>query len=194
MKVKQIFQNPFAEFPEWKLFFAGVIGFLLSSYVIYLSGQQFNGFMHFYQPDRVISIWAVLGVHACMVLAPFTLLYGTGMLLNRKTRIIDVINVVLIIPFPLYLTLFLGKLLNQDKFTDEVLKAVKSDDHTLVGVDKTEMLLFGMFGIISLLLLCYQFYLLVKGMNVAVNNKKIGISMVFVALYFILDLCIQFNF
>ncbi|HAE66656.1 MAG TPA: hypothetical protein DCG77_05485, partial [Sphingobacterium sp.] len=188
------FQNPFAEFPEWKLFFAGVIGFLLSSYVIYLSGQQFNGFMHFYQPDRVISIWAVLGVHACMVLAPFTLLYGTGMLLNRKTRIIDVINVVLIIPFPLYLALFLGKLLNQDKFTDEVLKAVQSDDHTLVGVDKTEMLLFGMFGIISLLLLCYQFYLLVKGMNVAVNNKKIGISMVFVALYFILDLCIQFNF
>lgn len=194
MKVKQIFQNPFAEFPEWKLFFAGVIGFLLSSYVIYLSGQQFNGFMHFYQPDRVISIWAVLGVHACMVLAPFTLLYGTGMLLNRKTRIIDVINVVLIIPFPLYLALFLGKLLNQDKFTDEVLKAVQSDDHTLVGVDKTEMLLFGMFGIISLLLLCYQFYLLVKGMNVAVNNKKIGISMAFVALYFILDLCIQFNF
>ncbi len=193
MKVKQIFQNPFAEFPEWKLFFAGVIGFLLSSYVIYLSGQQFNGFMHFYQPDRVISIWAVLGVHACMVLAPFTLLYGTGMLLNRKTRIIDVINVVLIIPFPLYLALFLGKLLNQDKFTDEVLKAVQSDDHTLVGVDKTEMLLFGMFGIISLLLLCYQFYLLVKGMNVAVNNKKIGISMV-LALYFILDLCIQFNF
>jgi len=31
-------------------------------------------------------------------------------------------------------------------------------------------------------------------MNVAVNNKKIEISIVFVALYFILDLCIQFNF
>ncbi len=103
-------------------------------------------------------------------------------------------NVVLIMPFPLYLALFLGKLLNQDKFTDEVLKAVQRGDHTLAGVDKTEMLLFGMFGIISLLLLFYQFYLLVKGMNVAVNNKKIGISILFVALYFILDLCIQFNF
>jgi len=194
MKVKQIFLNPFAEFMEWQLFFVGVFGFLLSSYFIYLSGQQFNGFMHFYQPEMTVSLWAVLRVHAYMVLAPFALLYGIGMLLNRKTRIIDVMNVVLIMPFPLYLALFLGKLLNQDKFTDEVLKAVQRGDHTLAGVDKTEMLLFGMFGIISLLLLFYQFYLLVKGMNVAVNNKKIGISILFVALYFILDLCIQFNF
>ncbi len=194
MKVKQIFQNPFAEFTEWELFFAGVFGFLLSSYIIYLSGQQFNGFMHFYQPEMTVSLWAVLRVHAYMVLAPFVLLYGIGMLLNRKTRIIDVMNVVLIIPFPLYLVLFLGKLLNQDTFTDQVLKAVQSGDHTLAGVDKTEMLLFGMLGIISLLLLFYQFYLLVKGMNVAVNNKKTGINILFVALYFILDLCIQFNF
>ncbi|WP_343557975.1 hypothetical protein [Sphingobacterium sp.] len=194
MKVKQIFQNPFAEFTEWELFFAGVFGFLLSSYIIYLSGQQFNGFKHFYQPEMTVSLWAVLRVHAYMVLAPFVLLYGIGMLLNRKTRIIDVMNVVLIIPFPLYLVLFLGKLLNQDTFTDQVLKAVQSGDHTLAGIDKTEMLLFGMLGIISLLLLFYQFYLLVKGMNVAVNNKKTGINILFVALYFILDLCIQFNF
>lgn len=57
-----------------------------------------------------------------------------------------------------------------------------------------ELLLFGMFGVVSLLLLYYQFYLLIKGMNVAVNNKKMEISILFVALYFILDLCIQFNF
>jgi len=57
-----------------------------------------------------------------------------------------------------------------------------------------ELLLFGMFGIISLVLLYYQFYLLIKGMNVAVNNKKMEISILFVALYFILDICIQFNF
>ncbi|WP_293884693.1 YIP1 family protein [Sphingobacterium sp. UBA1498] len=194
MKVKQILLNPFAEFMEWKLFFVGVFGFLLSSYFIYLSGQQFNGFMHFYQPEMTVSLWAVMRVHAYMVLAPFTLLYAIGTLLNRKTRIIDVMNVILIMPFPLYLALFLGKLLNQDKFSDEVLKAVQSGDHTLEGVDKTEMLFFGMFGIISLLMLFYQFYLLVKGMNVAVNNKKIGISILFVGLYFILDLCIQFYF
>ena len=194
MKVKQILLNPFAEFMEWKLFFVGVFGFLLSSYFIYLSGQQFNGFMHFYQPEMTVSLWAVMRVHAYMVLAPFTLLYAIGTLLNRKTRIIDVMNVILIMPFPLYLALFLGKLLNQDKFSDEVLKAVQSGDHTLEGVDKTEMLFFGMFGIISLLMLFYQFYLLVKGMNVAVNNKKTGINILFVALYFILDLCIQFNF
>lgn len=194
MKFKQIFLNPFAEFPAWKLAFVGVIGFLLSSCVIYLSGQQFNGFMHFYQPEIAVSLWDVLRVHAYMVLAPFILLYGIGVLLNRKTRIIDVMNVVLIIPFPLYFALFLGKLLNQDKFTDQVLKAVQNGDHALAGVDKMELFLFGMLGIISLLLLVYQFYLLVKGMNVTVNNKKIGISILFVALYFILDLCIQFNF
>lgn len=73
-------------------------------------------------------------------------------------------------------------------------ESVQKVDHTFEGVDKTEMLFFGMFRIISLLVLFYQFYLLVKGMNVAVNNKKIGISILFVALYFILDLCIQFYF
>ncbi|WP_312186823.1 hypothetical protein [Sphingobacterium sp.] len=194
MKVKQILQNPFAEFTEWKLFIAGIIGFLLSSYIIYLSGQQFNGFMHFFKPEMAVSLWAVLRVHAYMVLAPFVLLYGIGVLLNRKTRIIDVMNVVLIMPFPLYLVLFVGKLLNQDKFTDQVLKAVQNGDRALAGVDKADMLLFGMFGVISLLLLFYQFYLLVKGMKVAVNNKKVGVSILFVALYFILDVCIQFNF
>lgn len=194
MKVKQILQNPFAEFMEWKLFIAGIIGFLLSSYIIYLSGQQFNGFMHFFKPEMAVSLWAVLRVHAYMVLAPFVLLYGIGVLLNRKTRIIDVMNVVLIMPFPLYLVLFVGKLLNQDKFTDQVLKAVQNGDRALAGVDKADMLLFGMFGVISLLLLFYQFYLLVKGMKVAVNNKKVGVSILFVALYFILDVCIQFNF
>lgn len=194
MKVKQILQNPFAEFTEWKLFIAGIIGFLLSSYIIYLSGQQFNGFMHFFKPEMAVSLWAVLRVHAYMVLAPFVLLYGIGVLLNRKTRIIDVMNVVLIMSFPLYIVLFVGKLLNQDKFTDQVLKAVQNGDHALAGVDKAEMLLFGMFGVISLLLLFYQFYLLVKGMKVAVNNKRVGVSILFVALYFILDVCIQFNF
>jgi len=194
MKVKKIFQNPFAEFADWKLFFVGVIGFFLTSYIIYLSGQQFNGFMHFYKPELAVSLWSVLLVHGYMILAPFILLYCIGLWLNRKTRIIDVLNVVLITPFPLYFALFLGKLLNLDKFTSQLTHALENGDFELAGVDKMELLLFGMFGIISLVLLYYQFYLLIKGMNVAVNNKKMEISILFVALYFILDICIQFNF
>ena len=129
-----------------------------------------------------------------MVLTPLTILYMAGLILNNKTRLIDVLNVVLIAPFPLYLSLLLGKLLNQDSFTQQIDEALKNGDHTLSGVDKGEMMLFGVFGILAPFLLFYQFYLLVKGMNVAVNNKRIWVSMLFVALYFMLDLGIQFYF
>ncbi|PUV21923.1 hypothetical protein [Sphingobacterium athyrii] len=194
MKIKQLFLNPFEEFSERKLFFAGTIGFLLSSYFVYLSGEQFNGFMHFYRPEIAVSFVAVLRVHAYMILAPLALLYIVGLILYTKTRLIDVLNVMLIVPFPLYLMLLLGKLINQDKFTNEIDEALKNGDHSLSSIDKGQMILFGVFGILALFLLFYQFYLLVKGMNVAVNNKKIWISILFVALYFILDVGIQFYF
>lgn len=194
MKFKQLFLNPFEEISEWKLFFAGTIGFLLSSYFVYLSGEQFNGFMHFYRPERAVSFVAVLRVHAYMVLAPLTLLYIVCLILYTKTRLIDVLNVILIVPFPLYLELLLGRLLHQDKFTKQLDEALKSGDHTLSNIDKSQMILFSIFGLLALFLLFYQFYLLVKGMNIAVNNKKIWVRILFVALYFMLDVGIQFYF
>ncbi|WP_104385193.1 YIP1 family protein [Sphingobacterium sp. HMA12] len=194
MKIRNLFLNPFLDFKERSLFLVGIVGFLLSSYLVYLSGEQFNGFMHFYHPEEAVSLLAVLKVHLYMVLAPFILFYVMGIILNNKTRIIDVLNVMLIAPFPLYLMLLLSKLINQDKFTNEIDKALKNGDHTLSSIDKGQMILFGVFGILALFLLFYQFYLLVKGMNVAVNNKKIWISILFVALYFMLDLGIQFYF
>jgi len=194
MKIKHLFLNPFADFSERTLFLVGIIGFLLSSYLVYLSGRQFNGFMHFYKPEVTVSFIAVLKVHAYMVLAPLILLYIAGGIANNKTRIIDVLNVILIAPFPLYLVLFLSRLINQDKFTSEIDQALKNGDHTLSSIDKGQMVLFGLFGIFVLFLLFYQFYLLVKGMNIAVNNKKIWVSILFVALYFMLDLGIQFYF
>ncbi len=194
MKIKQLFLNPFADFSERILFITGLIGFLLSSYLVYLSAEQFNGFMHFYRPEVAASFIAVLKVHALMVLAPFILLYLVGVILNNKTRIIDVLNVILIVPFPLYFMLLLGKIFNQDKFTKQIDEALKNGDHTLSSIDKGQMALFGIFGIFALFLIFYQFYLLVKGMNVAVNNKKIWVGMLFVALYFMLDIGIQFYF
>ncbi|RKO71522.1 hypothetical protein D7322_12250 [Sphingobacterium puteale] len=194
MKIKQLLLNPFVDFSERVLFVVGIIGFLFSSYLVYLSGEQFNGFMHFFRPQVPVSFITVLKVHLYMVLAPLILLYAVGRMLNHRTRIIDVLNVILIAPFPLYLVLLLGKLLNQDEFTKQIDEALKNGDHTLSTIDKGQMILFAVFGILALFLLFYQFYLLVKGMNVAVNNKKIWISILFVALYFILDLGIQFYF
>jgi hypothetical protein len=194
MKIKQLFLNPFVDFSERTLFLVGIIGFLLSSYLVYLSGQQFNGFMHFYKPEVTASFIAVVKVHTYMVLAPLILLYVVGVIANIKTRIIDVLNVMLIAPFPLYLMLFLSKLINQDKFTSEIDQALRNGDHTLSTIDKGQLALFGLFGIFVLFLLFYQFYLLVKGMNIAVNNKKVWVSILFVALYFMLDLGIQFYF
>ncbi|MDR6735966.1 hypothetical protein J2X77_002838 [Sphingobacterium sp. 2149] len=59
---------------------------------------------------------------------------------------------------------------------------------------KMEILLLGIFAIGSLLSLFYHFNLLVRGMNVIVNNKKMEISKLFVALYFILDLSNSYIF
>lgn len=191
MNLKQLFLNPFAECSEWKLLGAGIIGFILSSYMVYLAGEQFNGFFHFYKPDSPASYLAVLKVHGYMVAVPYVFLYGLGLVLNRKTRSIDVLNVILIAPFPLYFAGLLGHFLNQDKFTDQIHASIKNGDYTLSGVDSLQVLLFSLFGIVTLSLLIYQFYLLVKGMNVAVNNKKSWISVLFVALYFILDVLIQ---
>ncbi|WP_343565093.1 YIP1 family protein [Sphingobacterium sp.] len=194
MKIKQLLLNPFVDFSERVLFVVGIAGFLFSSYLVYLSGEQFNGFMHFYKPQAPVSFIAVLKVHVYMVLVPLILFYVIGRILNHRTRIIDVLNVMLIAPFPLYLVLLLGKLLNQDEFTKQIDEALKNGDHTLSTIDQGQMILFAVFGISALFLLFYQFYLLVKGMNVAVNNKKIWVSILFVALYFMLDLGIQYYF
>lgn len=189
-KFKQLFVSPFAYFSEKALFGVGFIFYVLSSLLVSRHGQQFNGFMHLY-PLEDVSFLSVLYVQLQYILVSVALLFCIGKAINKKTRLIDILNVVLIARIPFYLLLFFSFAIDMDAILEVIRTSISTGDYELDSVSKSDMLLLTFFGIFSIFIIVYHYYLIIRGMRTATNNKKMGLNVLILALYFITDLVIQ---
>ncbi|WP_258862151.1 hypothetical protein [Sphingobacterium spiritivorum] len=94
----------------------------------------------------------------------------------------------------IYLTSVLVVLDKSKSATEKITKAVAAGDIKLETVSKLDLFVVIFIGLFSLLIMIYYFYILIQGMKVAMNNKKIIVNGAIVIIFLIADLIVQFYF
>lgn len=160
--------NPFEKFSEKQLLIFGIILSILGSFLGFYFGVIYDGYLdvHIYEVTLIESLLH----NAINILSMFIGLYVLGKIFNSKTRIIDILNAVLIARFPLYI---LGIFANNQKLnsiTDQLIEGI--NDPQKIQINTADLFFITAFSIFSLVLLVYVIVLLVNGFRTATHAKK----------------------
>ncbi|MCS4302318.1 YIP1 family protein [Chryseobacterium sp. BIGb0232] len=186
MNWKTIF-NPFERFDEKLLLLAGTLAVILSIVAGYWTDTAFTSIY------RISSIEnASLGtITVCTLLsfsAAIVILFILGKILNGKTRIIDIVNTVLISQLFLILLQFAGKISSLKLAGKSVANYEASPSGTFPFVDFLIMI---SMTIISITTLIYSVTLFYNGFKTATNIKKWQHIVLFCAVTMISSLICQ---
>lgn len=160
------FFNPFMKFRESTLLITGILSLLLASWIAAALDIIYDGVINIHVIAEQTFITALLqNLIAIMVL--FVFLYGIGLFVNQRTRVIDILNVTFIFRIPLYLMAF-------------VIPATKPILQKVPDIQKMEqfkpsgpdLILLTLIGFVSLAMLAYAVALLINGFKTATNSKK----------------------
>ncbi len=169
--MKKLFFNPFEKNSENKLLLFGLVITAFGSYLGYLFNARFDGIfdLHFIknttldQPfiDNLINIVSL-----------FATLFLTGKIINTKTRIIDILNPILISRVPFYLLTFFNF---RNCISDVTASIVENLNlkamPTHIDITPSSMILLMLFAMISILFLIWFIILLYNGFKIATNCK-----------------------
>lgn len=163
--------NPFEIYTEKKLLITGVLLLIITALVSSYSNLLLFGSLKVINNYK--QTWyeatANLGI---TLLTNTLLLFLFARLKNTKTRSIDVLNVVLIAHIVVYVILFVTAL----PFVRDAITAVELEvldkGFQAPSISKLHMFILGAFGVITISLIIYFFYLLVVGMKIAMNSKS----------------------
>lgn len=169
--MKTLLLHPFEKVPETRLFIFGTALLLLGSYLGYVFNGRYDGVidLHFtqnatlFQPliDNLINTFCL-----------FTALYVTGKAINKKTRMIDILNPVLVARAPFYLLAFS----NFRNYISDITKGIvqQIDPQKIpsdLNIGFTQVLFLGIFTILAIAFLVWFVMLLYNGFKTATNCK-----------------------
>lgn len=185
MKWKLIF-NPFEKFDDKTLFIAGFVIFLITVGIGYFTGYKLDGIMHF---DKLNSekIVSEMALSFSVVIITILLIWGLGKIFNKRTRLIDITNTVLISMFPVFFMLILGEI----PFFKKALLSTAKQAQENPTVPSPEMFIAILFAMLMLPLLIYNIILLYNGFKTATNSKKWQHIAIFFAVVFIFNFITQ---
>ena len=167
MKMKNIIQlltNPFERYSEMVLFSIGLAFTVLGTLLGFYFNARFDGILDMHLV-RSSSLKEVSLDNFINIFCLSALLFGVAKFVNIKTRLIDILNTVLISRITIYLLVFLPTP------SKEVLKLINTGKFTQVS--NLDVFLLSTMGIIALLFLVWHMSILYKGFKVASNAKKV---------------------
>lgn len=176
--------NPFAYVDEVKLLIIGVLAHFLFTYVGYLSHSHFPDFLSIKKTGEQIDFSTLLFQNSRNNIIAIIIFYIFGYLINKKTRIIDIANVVLVARIPYYIVFISDFIPIVNDKLNLVVEGVQQNDLSILNDISviTVVLIFSMFVILFLILM---FYYLFVGFKTVTNAK--GLLYV---IYFILSIII----
>lgn len=180
------FVNPFEDNNEKTLFIVGITFFILGSIFSYSHNVLFDGIINVHSIGR-LSLSASFYNNFANILLLSLILFVYGVLIYRKTRWIDVVNVVLISRIVIYLVSVLVSIpffKNIIHKLVEELQGSKFDPHNIALLDMLAMIAI---GFASIALLVYFFYLMVVGIRITMNSKKVWHSVATIILILFID-------
>jgi len=160
--------NPFGIYSEKQLLVSGILITLAGSFVGSLFNVTFDGVLdvHQYETDFLTS----LKENSINVACIFIVLIVLGKLINRKTRVIDILNTAMVSRFPQYISAVITALPVLKKVEDEIISHQGDLQH--LNFQPMDLMLLFVISMILLAITAYYITLLVNGFRTAVNAKK----------------------
>lgn len=162
--MKTLFLNPFERFSEKLLITSGVGFLVLGSYMSTLSHANFDGTFDLHFSEKTISFAESFFQNGVDVLVLFILLWLAGILINKKTRAVDILSAVLISRILLYFMALFN--LNKTFSISETATVQEVSNFA-----QENIFILAIFGITVLVSVVWMVALLYNGYKVATNAK-----------------------
>lgn len=179
--------NPFAYFDDKMLLIIGLIAHLFFSYICFMADSYFPDFLSIKKVQLDFSFIDIVYQNTRNVLIAVLLLYFYGKFINPKTRIIDIVNVVLISRIAYYIVFITDFIPFINNKINKVTEGVLSNDLTILQ-DASTMTVIVIVGFIAIFFMLVMFYYLYIGFKTVTNMKNIKQTLGFVAVIFLLIL------
>lgn len=167
MNWKTIF-NPFEKFDEKSVLAVGIAFFILNFFGCYYAGMINDSIFHLSILEEDQTIWDVVKINSMSYVFAIIILLILAKFINKKTRVIDIINTVLISQVPLIITLPIMAL---PFFKEANLNIAKSAGN-FAKIEMLDLITVAIVGCITLPFLVYSFVLYFNGFKTATNIKK----------------------
>ena len=162
------FFNPFLKFSERYLLLIGILSVIAGSFIGMICSVTFDGVFSTHPSVRTFA--ESLKENIINVSVVFILLLILGKIINRKTRLIDILAISMIYRIPLYLSAFFVKLPVLDRVIEKI--EVHKDHLANLKFDPMELVLILGISSVLMIFLAYAVILLVNGFRTATNLKK----------------------
>ncbi|MGK0421420.1 MAG: hypothetical protein ACJAVE_000040 [Polaribacter sp.] len=166
--MKILLFKPFEKYSEKTLLLVGILFTLLGSFFAYVFNIRFDGVIDVHIVTNSLPYQALLDNLVnifCLVL----FLYISSKYINKKTRLIDIINTALVARAPFYLMPFFNINGVIQKASDDVIQFANPE--LISQISSSNLCILIVFGIIAILFLVWYISLLFNGIKVASNAK-----------------------
>ena len=164
--MKKIIINPFEKFSEVQLFALGIVLTIGGSLLGYLFSSRFDGVLDLHVTPTITLAQPFID-NAINTVSLFLLLFILGLIINKKTRFIDVLNTVLIARSPLYLL----SLSNICGFMNGLETKINPENPLDIHFTPEDIIVLSVFSMFAVGFLVWFVALLYNGFKTATNLK-----------------------
>lgn len=191
MNWKVIF-NPFFRYTERQLLIVGLFFMVVTGFVCFYTQTYMNSVFHFATTENLNLSSAFMYILICYS-TTVVFLFILALFFNKKTRVIDIVNTVLISQILNFIILLITKFSGLDKFSKSIKKAVETNQLEKLSIN-TILLLIITLPVLAIAV--YEMVLLFNGFKTATNIKKTEHIIAFIVLLFIFllvhQICMQY--
>lgn len=165
--MNKLLYNPFETIPDKKLLYTGAAATVAFSILAWLLNCRFAAYITV-TPLLDVKPYEPLLDNIAAILTTTLLLFMAGIIINKKTRFIDMLNAATIARLPFYLNIFTNIGNFMAKETQTIMAAGRQPEDVISDT----ILWVTVLALAGLLLLVWMCALLYNGFRVATNTKK----------------------
>lgn len=181
MNWKTIF-NPFEKFDEKHILALGILFFVINIFACLYAGMINDSIFHLSTLDEGQTIWDVIKINLSSYIFAIIILMILALIINKRTRFIDIINTVLISQIPLIISIPMMEL----PFFRAALSRLARAEGNPANVEILDMTIVTVGAFATLPLLVYSFVLYFNGFKTATNIKQWQQIVAFVIVSFLI--------
>lgn len=161
--------NPFSKFSEKTLLAIGSVTGVFLIISCYFTQTKMDSLLHFSSGEGLnlvsISLYVLISLAYAVLL-----LFGLGKIFNKRTRLIDIANTVLVSQIPVLFTVISTKLFDIERLSKQISQTSAKDK--IPDINIWDLISLTVFAFANLILIIYSFTLLFNGFKTATNIKK----------------------
>lgn len=183
--------NPFVDYSEQTLLRFGIFLFVVGGVLAKLGSIDYHGILKVIPKDKHswLQVYGHLAVNIGLL---FLFFYLFAILVNKRTRIIDILNVVLINFSVIYLLGLLPLFTPLLAITKKIEDAMAAGDMTLGTISRMDLVVISIISFLSLGILVYFFYLCIVGVKFVMHGKKYYHGVVIIVLILLADVASRY--